>query len=84
MCDCRKNIEEKLRSLFQKQSPAATGHSVSLLGYTMVLGDTLKEIGCMSAEVTANFPLKTGGSKVKQSRTNVVFTFCPFCGVKYV
>lgn len=83
MCDCRKNIEEKLLSGFKTQAPEATNHSVSLAGYVLIFGATLEEKGCMPIETSADFPLKKGGSKPKKSRTNMIFTYCPFCGVKY-
>lgn len=83
MCDCRKTIEAKLLSGFQKQAPKATDHRVSLTGYALIFGATLEEKGCMPIETSASFPLKKGGAKEKKGRTNMIFTYCPFCGAKY-
>lgn len=83
MCNCRKALEEKLLERFKEQAPEAQGHYVRLLGYTMILGTEVIELGYMPIETTASFPLKKGGEKVKVAKTNMIFTFCPFCGVKY-
>jgi len=83
-CTCRKEITEKLLARFKEQSPEATGHTVSLSGYTLVFGgNTLAEKGYMPIAATASFPLKKGGFKEKKKPQNMVFTYCPFCGVKY-
>lgn len=66
-CTCRKDITEKLLARFKEQSPEASGHSVSLQGYTLVFGgNSLAEKGCMPISATASFPLKKGGSKEKK------------------
>lgn len=82
-CTCRKDITEKLLAHFKSQSPEASHHTLSLTGYTLVIGEQLEEKGCMGIEATAEFPLKKGGSKEKKIKQNMIFTFCPFCGTKY-
>jgi len=82
-CTCRKDITEKLLERFKGQSPEAARHSLSLTGYTLVIGEQLEEKGYMVIEASADYPLKKGGSKEKKIKQNMVFTFCPFCGVKY-
>ncbi|QOY96365.1 hypothetical protein IM543_11395 [Massilia sp. UMI-21] len=82
-CNCKKDIEEKLLNRFKEMSPEATGHQVSLTGYALILGDKLEQKGCMTISAEAAFPLKKGGTKAKKQTQNMIFTFCPFCGVKY-
>ena len=82
-CTCRKDIEEKLLARFKAQSPEANAHEVDLQGYTLILGDNLVCKGYMPIKATASFPLKKGGFKEKKIMQNMIFTFCPFCGVKY-
>ena len=83
MCDCRKRIEEKLKDRFVEQSPEAKEHEAKLTGYAILFGETLHEKGVMNAELKASFPLKKGGEKQKTIKHSMIFTFCPFCGVKY-
>lgn len=82
-CNCKSEIEQKLLTRFKEQSPEAQQHDVTLTGYALILGDKLEQKGCMKLEATADFPLKKGGSKSKKQIQNMVFTFCPFCAVKY-
>lgn len=82
-CNCKKEIEEKLLNRFKEMSPEAEKHEVSLTGYALIFGDKLEQKGCMTIAATADFPLKKGGVKSKKQTQNMVFTFCPFCGVKY-
>lgn len=83
MCECRKTIEEKLKARFVEQHPEADKHEAILTGYALLFGETITEKGCMGAELKAEYPLKKGGSKQKTIKHSMIFTFCPFCGVKY-
>lgn len=83
MCDCRKIIEGKLNVRFIEQYPKAQKHEARLTGYALLFGETLTEKGCMEAELKADHPLKNGGAKQKTIKHSMIFTFCPFCGVKY-
>jgi hypothetical protein len=80
MCECRKEIEAKLLDQFKAQAPEATGHTVSLDGYGWNL-NTGGESQATRYEAIAVYPLKKGGAKSKTIRGNMVFNFCPFCGV---
>lgn len=82
-CTCRKDITEKLLDRFKEQSPEARDHEVDLQGYTMIIGDKLVTKGYMPIKAVASFPLKKGGFKEKKQTQNMIFTYCPFCGVKY-
>jgi hypothetical protein len=83
MCDCQNTIEERLTGKFKEQAKDAKGHRVSLQGYMLILGKEIRTVGFMKAEMIAEFPLKKGGEKRKTSLTNVLFTFCPWCGERY-
>ena len=83
MCDCRTVIEEKLKARFVEQQPEAKEHEAKLMGYALMFGETVTEKGVMEAQLKANFPLKKGGEKQKTIKHSMIFTFCPFCGVKY-
>jgi hypothetical protein len=83
MCDCKRNVEAKLLARAKEMHPDATGHEVKLAGYAFIFGKTVQLKGCMPFEFRAEFPLKKGGTKHKTEKTNMMFTFCPWCGVKY-
>lgn len=84
MCDCRKDLEEKILARFKTAAPDAKDHCAELSGYTFLLCDSgVTEVGCMVFKLTASHPLKKGGFKEKTERSNMIFTFCPFCGEKY-
>lgn len=84
MCDCKKDIETKLLDRFVSQAPDATEHSARLVGYALIIGgNSMQQKGCMTIELTAAHPLKKGGYKAKTERSNMIFTYCPFCGEKY-
>ena len=82
-CDCKKDIESKLTDRFKEQSPAATDHSVTLEGYGLTTsGNTMKVMGCMPVKQSANFTSKSGVPKLRTTSISMLFSFCPFCGVK--
>lgn len=84
LCACQSDIEARLLKRFVEQSPEATAHNATLMGYALIYNDNgLVSKGCMPIEFTAVHPLKKGGSKSKTSKQNMIFSFCPFCGVKY-
>jgi len=82
-CSCKTDIEGKLLDRFKGQSPEATEHRVELKGYALIFGKKLEQKGCMTLEAVADFPLKKGGVKSKKQTQNMIFNFCPFCGVNY-
>lgn len=83
MCDCKISIEKRLVERAKEMHPDAMGHEVRLTGYAFIFGKTVELKGSMPFEFTADFPLKRGGIKRKTEKTSMMFTFCPFCGVKY-
>lgn len=83
MCDCRKDLEEKLTDRFVENAPTATDHSVTLQGYGFAIVDNkMLCVPYMEASATAVYPLKNGGTKKKTLKQNMFFSFCPFCGAK--
>lgn len=82
-CNCKADMESKLLARFKESEPDAKEHTVSLQGYALILGEKLEQKGCMTISTAADFPLRKGGYKNKKSNMNMIFTYCPFCGVKY-
>ena len=81
-CDCRETLEARLTERFQETSPTASNHKVTLQGYAYMLGSAPSRRPFMEYETFAHVPLKAGGHKPKKTRGNMLFNFCPFCGVK--
>jgi hypothetical protein len=82
-CDCKKDIEAKLKDLFAQKVPEATGHGVELQGFGFGLTDSGLHIAQFTAaRATALYQLKNGNKKVKTVTQNMHFSYCPFCGVK--
>lgn len=85
MCECKKEMEDKLLANFKEKAPGAKGHAVELTGYTFVINRKTLIPGIMpfmTLEARAEFPLKKGGSKMKKYKENMLLSFCPFCGEK--
>jgi hypothetical protein len=82
-CNCKKDIEAKLKDLFAQKVPEATGHEVELQGFGFRLTDSGLHIAQFTtAKGTALYQLKKGGAKVKTITQNMHFSYCPFCGEK--
>lgn len=82
-CDCKSDIEAKLLDRFQKATPEASAHGVTLQGYGLhFVNNTAELAGFMPYEAQADHPKKDGGVRVKKLKGNMMFSFCPFCGVK--
>lgn len=83
-CKCKIEIEGQLRERFISTAPEATEHDVELMGYTLMVTDaSLESRGCMDIALQATYPLKKGGTKLKNTKQKMIFSYCPFCGVKY-
>lgn len=82
-CDCKESLEARLTERYKGAAPEASGHKVELQGYALIIGAALTQKGCMQMLCRATYPLKKGGTKEKTEKQNMIFTFCPFCGVKY-
>lgn len=85
MCKCRKDIEDRLLVQFKEQKEGEE-HAVELMGYSLVYGvkNTLNERGFMEAALRYMHTFKNGNKKIKKLSNNILFTFCPFCGEKYM
>lgn len=83
-CDCRNRIEEKLLERFKSQTPAGVeGHRVELQGFVLgIIGNEAVSMPSMPIKLTADYPLKKGGMKRKSETSSMIFSYCPFCGVK--
>lgn len=82
-CDCKTRIETLMAERFKEKHPEAVAHVADLIGYALATQeDSMVQVGYMTVELTANFPLKKGGQKLKRVRWSMHFSYCPFCGVK--
>lgn len=82
-CNCKTELEAKLTERFKAASPDSRDHKVTLEGYCLGFREnTMFLQPYMSYSEFAFTPMKKGGEKPKKSIGNMIFTFCPFCGVK--
>jgi hypothetical protein len=84
MCNCRTELTAKLLENVKKQLPDSTGHEVEIGGYSFVFTDSgITGRDCLPVTikhfVTAK---KTGIQKLKTEKTNLLASYCPFCGEK--
>ncbi len=83
-CTCSADIATKLAERFKETQPEATDHRVRLEGYCFsVMGNSMVLRPYMQYKATATHPLKKGGAKEKTVTGNMIFSYCPFCGVKF-
>lgn len=82
MCDCRKRIEEKLTKFQTEKMPESKDVEAKLMGYALMIeGNALISKPCMPIEVRHTVTVKkTGLEKRKVEKSNMTFSFCPFCG----
>lgn len=80
-CTCHRDIEAKLLEKFKAAETKGEDHRVRLVGYGFTFSGGISI--AMPIEYTARYPVKsTGGAKYRTKRQNMVFNFCPFCGVR--
>lgn len=89
-CNCKADFTEKFLNRVKEINPDSTNHEVELTGYTNVFGTnavgqtTLELNGFMPVEIKHTVKhKKTGVERVKKEKTSFLFTYCPFCGVRY-
>lgn len=84
MCECKSQIESQLVARLKANYPAASAHSATLEGYGFAIVDgTMTLQPFMPVKYGAGFEnKKTGRERWKTMKGSMVFTFCPFCGVK--
>jgi hypothetical protein len=84
-CECKKRMEDLIRDRMQDDLPeGARDLSVHLQGYGLVIdGGKASTRQCMPAQFAYMAPKKGGGEKLVKGTTNMVATYCMFCGKKY-
>ena len=81
-CTCQSDLEKRLTERFVNRLPDSKDVQAHLAGYAFVLGESLQSMPYMPVHTTHAVTIKkTGLSKQKTEKTNMFFTFCPFCGV---
>ena len=83
-CVCKKDIEARLLERLKADHQDGQDHSASLGGYGFAITDDNKMalVGGTPITLQAMTPKKAGGMKLTKINQTMVWTFCPFCGVK--
>jgi hypothetical protein len=80
-CDCQRAIEKMLMERHARQFPNAKSHLVTLSGYGFGVDQSgVLIVGCTPYQATADHQLKSGITKTKTEKGNMIWSFCPFCG----
>jgi len=79
MCECISNSQKALTELFYKEIDTTDGNiSAEYDNTTLMLGSgTVQFCGYVEASYKV-------GKQTKKWKKNILFTFCPLCGIKYV
>ncbi len=81
-CNCDSDITKKLKEYYGKDKE---GFYLRLGGYVMVINRSGSCPSKAALPVTMEYKAtrKNGQTYVKKEKTNMIATYCPFCGVKY-
>ena len=85
-CNCKSDLEARLLERAKEQLPESKDHNVSMTGFAFVFNDAngMDQLGFMPVEIEHKVTVKkTGLERVKKQKTSFIFTYCPFCGVRY-
>jgi len=81
MCECSKQIYQKLVEAAQAKYADATNHDVSLDGYGLTINDKGIEGYKAYMPVTVTYDISTrSGIKTRKYKTHLLFSHCPWCG----
>lgn len=83
-CGCKKDIEARLLERLKTDHPDGTAHHAMLDGYGFAITEDnkMKQVGGTPITLTAMVPKKAGGMKAFRANQTMVWSYCPFCGVK--
>lgn len=82
-CNCREDLEKRLKDHYAEKLSESREVEASLMGYAFTLGPSLGIKAYMPAEIRHTVTVKsTGLDKRKTEKVNMFFSHCPFCGVK--
>ena len=86
ICDCKTTFTEKYLERAKELFPDSTNHSVEIENYAFVFNkhdNGMSFRGFVPVEIKHTVIVKkTGLPRVKKEKTSLLFTYCPFCGVK--
>lgn len=86
MCNCRTELTAKLLESVKKQRPDSTGHEVEIGGYAFTFTESgITGRDCLPVTIKHFVTIKkTGEKKLRTETTNLMASYCPFCGEKQV
>lgn len=81
MCTCKSDIEEKLFKKVTNDCPEYIDTDITIEGYDISLGK--EQRGAFNIKFNANYLNENNCLKEINISQKLIFTYCPFCGVKY-
>lgn len=83
-CECKTELQVKLLERFKETEPEAQDHCAEIQGYAFIFGKTVTLKLATPVHFTGKYLIKkTGLLKEKTTKQNLIFTYCPFCGIRY-
>ena len=83
-CNCQTELQAELLERFKQVKPEAQNHRAEIQGYAFIFGKTVTMKLATPVHFTGKYLVKkTGLLKEKTFKENLIFTYCPFCGVPY-
>jgi hypothetical protein len=79
-CNCKSDIEAKLMTFTQENTPDSSLVEVKLEGYGYTFGAGVSERPYMPYKAQYCIPKKDGTQRSIKKTGSMFFTYCPFCG----
>lgn len=80
MCECKKEIEAKLKERVLDKVPDAIDLELNIDGYMFLLGASIDIKPSMKVIGQYKQKTKSGELRAKKIKESLIASFCPFCG----
>ncbi len=82
-CNCKSDLEAKVVDRLKEEYPEGENHQASLGANYLYALEDFGQLGRMEFANEVVVTTKKGTKRTIKPKLSMVFTFCPFCGVRY-